>query len=179
MIADSHSSVSHHSSILLPPLLPGELVGQVSFIIPSLTMLSHPPQPRLCHGHHFFDPHRNRWKGPSLGSTGVHNLQTNSHWAENCRCPVRRDQHLRQLLPQQGAYPSTEIREPERLKTLFWLLFAASLPQLPPQTPHREPQKVGPLPPPSTLEDPLSCHSWYGSPQNRARCRRLGTPQVV
>ena len=75
--------------------------------------------------------------------------------------------------------PRTEIREPERLKTLFWLLFAASLPQLPPQTPHREPQKVGPLPPPSTLEDPLSCHSWYGPPQNRARCRRLGTPQVV
>ena len=48
---------------------------------------------------------------------------------------------------------------------------AAAVPQLPAQTPHRQPEKVWPIPPPRTFEDPLQGHSRHGSSQD---CPRRG-----
>jgi hypothetical protein len=55
----------------------------------------------------------------------------------------------------------------------------APLPQLPPQTPHRQPQKVWPLPPPRPVEDPLPRHPWHGPPQDRTRCGRSRASQAL
>ena len=48
----------------------------------------------------------------------------------------------------------------------------AAVPQLPSQTPHRQPEKVRPLPPPRTVQDSLPGHPRYGPPQD---CSRRGS----
>ena len=164
VIVHLHRSVSHRTCTLLPFLLLGEFAGQVlcrDLIIDQVTF-----------------PHKLDFVMATISSTPIV-IDGKGHLLGRLASII-----AKQILNGQkivvvrceeinisGSFfrnkvrtPPTETQRLKRLRTLFWLPCAASLPQFSPQTPHCEPQKVGPLPPPSTLKDPLSCHSWYGSP---------------
>ena len=56
------------------------------------------------HDHIFLHPRHHRWQGSPSRTFGLHRLQTGSFWAKNCSGEMRGNQHLWQLLPEQGAF---------------------------------------------------------------------------
>ena len=55
----------------------------------------------------------------------------------------------------------------------------AALPQLPTQTPYRQPEEVWPIPPPCTIQDSLQGDPRYDSPQDTPRRRSPRAPQAL
>lgn len=51
-------------------------------------------------------------------------------------------------------------------------ILQASLPRLPSQTPHCQPQKIRPLPPPRSFQNSVPRHQGHGAPQDFPRCCR-------
>ena len=179
MIVNPHRSVPHQTCKLPHSLLLGELTGQTLPTIPLLTVLSLPHTLDLVMATISSTPIVIDGKGHLLGRLAsiIAKQVLSGQKIVVVRC---------EEINISGSFFRNKVRvalnrdlKTRRLNTLSASLSAASLPQLPPQTPYRESQKVGPLPPPGTLEDSLPCHSWHGSPQNRTRSRCLGTPQVV
>ena len=84
-------------------------------------------------GHLLIDTHRNWWQGSPPWSIGLNHLQADSLGTENRCCQMWGNQHLWQLLQEQGAFTLVQTFG------LPLIVLTASLPQLPAQAPHREP----------------------------------------